>query len=88
LAIAIAAVFAFVGGAWYLVGASRITIIGFNAPAPPAHLSIVVLPFANLSGDPAQDYFADGITENLTTELSRIHDSFVIAATRLSPTKG
>jgi len=39
----------------------------------------VVLPFTNLSGGPAQDYFADGITDNLTTELSRIHDSFVIA---------
>jgi TolB-like protein len=32
----------------------------------------VVLPFRNLSGDPSQDYFADGITENLTTDLSRI----------------
>jgi TolB-like protein len=39
----------------------------------------VVLPFANLSGDPNQDYFADGITENLTTDLSRIRKSFVIA---------
>ena len=38
-----------------------------------------MLPFANLSGDPAQEYFADGVTENLTTELSRIRDSFVIA---------
>jgi len=37
-----------------------------------AHLSIVVLPFTNLSNDPNQDYFADGITENLTTDLSRI----------------
>jgi len=36
----------------------------------------VVLPFTNLSGDPNQDYFADGVTENLTTELSRIRDSF------------
>ena len=44
-----------------------------------AHLSIVVLPFANLSGDPSQDYFADGITDNLTTDLSRIRGSFVIA---------
>ena len=44
----------------------------------PAHLSIVVLPFRNLSGDPSQDYFADGITENLTTDLSRIRNSFVI----------
>ncbi len=46
-----------------------------------AHLSIVVLPFTNLSGDPSQDYFADGVTENLTTDLSRIRGSFVIAAT-------
>jgi TolB-like protein/Tfp pilus assembly protein PilF len=37
------------------------------------------LPFANLSGDPEQDYFADGVTENLTTDLSRISGSFVIA---------
>jgi adenylate cyclase len=50
-----------------------------SAPADPAHLSMVVLPFANLSGDPNQDYFADGITENLTTDLSRIKKSFVIA---------
>ena len=50
-----------------------------DAPPEPAHLSIVVLPFANLSGDPAQDYFADGVTENLTTDLSRILNSFVIA---------
>jgi TolB-like protein len=37
-----------------------------------------VLPFANLSGDPAQDYFVDGVTESLTTDLSRISGSFVI----------
>jgi TolB-like protein len=48
-------------------------------PAQAAHLSIVVLSFVNLSGDPSQHYLADGITENLTTELSRIRDSFVIA---------
>jgi adenylate cyclase len=50
-----------------------------SAPADPGHLSMVVLPFANLSGDSNQDYFADGITENLTTDLSRIRKSFVIA---------
>ena len=50
-----------------------------SAPADLRHLSMVVLPFANLSGDPSQDYFADGITENLTTDLSRIRESFVIA---------
>jgi TolB-like protein/Tfp pilus assembly protein PilF len=42
-------------------------------------LSIVVLPFENLSGDPKQDYFADGITEDLITDLSRIRGAFVIA---------
>ena len=52
------------------------------------HLSIVALPFANLSGDPSQDYFADGITENLTTELSRIKDSFVIARNTAFTYKG
>src|SRR5215469_3761607 len=41
-------------------------------------LSIVVLPFANLSGDPEQDYFVDGVTESLTTDLSRISGLFVI----------
>ena len=47
-------------------------------PFSPPHLSIVVLPFTNLSGDPKQDYFVDGITENLTTDLSRIRRSLVI----------
>jgi len=42
-------------------------------------LSIVVLPFANLSNDPEQGYFADGITEDLTTDLSRIADMLVIS---------
>src|SRR5262249_40116942 len=47
-------------------------------PLSPRGLSIVVLPFANLSGDPEQDYFVDGVTESLTTDLSRISGSFVI----------
>ena len=47
-------------------------------PFSPPHLSIVVLPFTNLSGDPEQDYFVDGVTESLTTDLSRIRGSFVI----------
>jgi TolB-like protein len=53
-----------------------------TAPTPPAstpRLSIVVLPFANLSSDPEQQYFADGMTDDLTTDLSRITDMFVIA---------
>jgi len=47
------------------------------ATAP--RLSIVVLPFANMGGDPEQQYFADGITEDLTTDLSRIADMLVIS---------
>jgi TolB-like protein/Tfp pilus assembly protein PilF len=51
------------------------------APGPPItpRLSIVVLPFANLSGDLEQQYFADGITGDLTTDLSRIPDMLVIS---------
>ena len=46
----------------------------------PAHrLSMVVLPFKNLSNEPDQEYFAEGITDDLTADLSRIEDSFVIA---------
>jgi TolB-like protein/class 3 adenylate cyclase len=48
-----------------------------NSLSPP-RLSIVVLPFTNLGGDPQQDYFVDGVTESLTTDLSRIRGSFVI----------
>jgi adenylate cyclase len=55
-----------------------------NAP----RLSIVVLPFENLSGDNEQDYFADGITEDLTTDLSHIGDSFVIARNTAFTYKG
>ena len=52
------------------------------------YLSIVVLPFKNLSGDPGHDYFVDGVTDNLTTDLSHIRDSFVIASTTASTYKG
>jgi len=45
----------------------------------PPRLSIVVLPFTNLSNDPEQQYFADGITEDVTTDLSRIAGMFVIS---------
>lgn len=45
----------------------------------PPRLSIVVLPFVNLGGDPEQEYFVDGVTESLTTDLSRIPGAFVIA---------
>ena len=59
-----------------------------RSPAAPPHLSIVVLPFANLSGDREQDYFVDGVTESLTSDLSRINDSFVIARNTAFTFKG
>ena len=67
---------------WYVLG-GRLT-----KPAEAAHLSIVVLPFSNLSGDPAQDYFADVLTDQLTTYLSRIPGSFVIARNTAFTYKG
>jgi adenylate cyclase len=50
-----------------------------SPPVAAPRLSIVVLPFTNLSDDREQQYFADGITEDLTTDLSRIAHSFVIS---------
>ncbi|WP_346016945.1 adenylate/guanylate cyclase domain-containing protein, partial [Methylobacterium sp. GC_Met_2] len=55
-------------------------------PLPP--LSLVVLPFANLSNDPDQEYFADGLTEDLTTDLSHLAGSFVIARNTAFTYKG
>jgi TolB-like protein/class 3 adenylate cyclase len=49
-----------------------------SSPSAVPRLSVVVMPFANLSGDSEQDYFVDGVTESLTTDLSRIPDAFVI----------
>jgi adenylate cyclase len=79
LAIGIAALLVLIGGAASFLNANRPAAVASKAPAEAARLSVVVLPFTNLSNDPAQDYFADGVTENLTTELSRLHNSFVIA---------
>ena len=69
-------------GGWYVLSGRLIK------SAQAAHLSVVVLPFTNLSGDPSQDYFADGVTENLTTDLSRIRNSFVIARNTAFTYKG
>jgi TolB-like protein len=80
---------AIAGGAWYFVAGNRTAPIATTPPpAEAAHLSIVVLPFTNLSGDSNQDYFADGVTENLTTDLSRIRNSFVIARNTAFTFKG
>jgi TolB-like protein len=56
--------------------------------AGPAPLSIVVLPFANIGGGPEQDHFVGGITESLTTDLSRIRGSFVIGRNTAFTYKG
>ena len=59
---------------------ARVSLAASNPPPGVApRLSIVVLLFANLSNDPDQQYFADGITEDLTTDLSRIPDMLVIS---------
>jgi TolB-like protein len=85
-------------GSWHFLGANRTASVATTAltpvaantgsPAEAAHLSIVVLPFANLSGEPSQDYFVDGITDNLTTDLARIKGSFVIARNTAFTYKG
>jgi TolB-like protein len=76
----------------------RAYAVGLNAnyytdrPARPfssaPRLSIAVLPFANIGGDPEQEYFVDGVTESLTTDLSRISGSFVIARNTAFSFKG
>src|SRR5271165_4731543 len=56
-------------------------------PAAP-RLSLVVLPFANIGGDASQDYFVDGVTDSLTTDLSRIRGAFVIGRSTAFTYKG
>ena len=74
------------GGAWWMGSPFLPSHLADRTEAP--RLSIVVLPFSNLSGDPSQDYFADGITEDLTSDLSRIAGSFVISRNTAFTFKG
>jgi len=76
----------------FLVGAGGIGRY-FYLPSPPGlplpdKPSIVVLPFDNMSKDPSQDYFSDGITEDITTDLSKIASLFVIARNSAFTYKG
>jgi adenylate cyclase len=71
----VAALIAIAAGAWHFLGANR------APPAEAAQLSLVVLPFSNLSGDASQDYLGDVLTEELTTSLSRLPGSFVVSRT-------
>ena len=61
------------------------------APQPllalPNKPSIAVLPFANMSGDPEQEYFTEGMVEEIITGLSRVRWLFVIARNSSSPTR-
>ena len=82
---AAAAALVIAGVAWWVWPAPRSPTAGApvaaSAQLAAPRLSIVVLPFGNLSNDPDQQYFADGITEDMTTALSRITHMFVISRT-------
>jgi adenylate cyclase len=86
IAIGIAALAA--ASAWYFPNANRPAGIATNASAEAARLSIVVTPFANLSGDPGQDHLVDALTDGLTTSLARIRGTFVIARNTAMTFKG
>ena len=89
LAAALAALLVVIaGGAWWFLNANRPASVAAKAPAEAARLSIVVLPFANLSGDPGQDYLVDALTDELTTSLARLRDTFVIARNTAMTFKG
>jgi len=85
-----------------IVGAGLLAVLKFNLLAPqlkvasmekmafplPDKPSIAVLPFRNLSGDPEQEYFSDGLTDDLITDLSKISQLFVIARNSVFTYKG
>ncbi len=74
---------AFLAGLCVAMGALLLFGLGHSGwlawPTDRPRLSLVVLPFENLSGEPKDDYLADGITEDVTTDLSRVPGMFVIA---------
>ncbi len=76
------------GGAWWFLIANRTAGVATKVPAEAARLSMVVLPFANLSGDPGQDYLVDALTDELTTALARVPGDFVIARNTAMTFKG
>jgi TolB-like protein/class 3 adenylate cyclase len=86
MGVAVAALLVIAGAAWWLWPAAKSSptpAVAANTsiaePLAAPRLSIVVLPFANLSSDPDQQYFADGITDDVTTDLSRIPHMLVIS---------
>src|SRR5205085_5346699 len=90
---AVLALIAAVGAAWWLWPGRHsqprpLQAESTNPPYFAPRLSIVVLPFTNLTNDPQQEYFADGITEDLTTDIARIQGSQVLARNTAFTYKG
>ena len=86
---ALAALLILVAGVgWWWLNANRAAGVAEKTPSAVARLSIIVLPFANLSGDPGQEYLVDALTDEVTTSLARIRDSFVIARNTAMTFKG
>jgi TolB-like protein/DNA-binding winged helix-turn-helix (wHTH) protein len=83
-------------GTWKVSGVVLLVILGIctawilrpRSPAPPAIRSLAVLPLENLSGDASQDYFSDGMTDELITELGQISELRVISRTSAMTYKG
>ncbi len=77
-------------GAYQVLMEPRVTVAGKEEKALPLpeEPSIAVLPFANISGDPEQDYFSDGLTEEIITALSKVDKMFVIARNSTFAYKG
>jgi TolB-like protein/class 3 adenylate cyclase/tetratricopeptide (TPR) repeat protein len=69
-------------------GAAPVPSVAPVERCEPPRFSLVVLPFANIGGDPEQEYFVDGVTESLTTDLSRISGAFVIGRSTAFTYKG
>ena len=91
IAAALAVCLAVIGGlVWWQPWAPMVepTSVEKMALPLPDKPSIAVLPFTNMSGDPEQEYFSDGITEDLITDLSRISGLFVIARNSVFTYKG
>jgi TolB-like protein len=65
-----------------------VSVLAWQKSSAPQRPSVAVLPFANLSGDPSQDYFADGITEDLITDLAKLSGLDVIARNSVFAYKG
>ena len=77
-------------GAYQVVMEPRVTVAGKEEKVLPLpeEPSIAVLPFANISGDPDQEYFSDGLTEEIITALSKVDKMFVIASNSTFSYKG